>query len=360
MKWLAAVAALAALVCGCRDTPAPPALGSAAGSTGATAGASSTAGSAGSTAAAAGSAGAAGAGSGRDLWAVGSDPWAVAPPPADAPPSLMERHKLADEACPAVTGPYFFRVEKAGKTNFILGTRHVSVHLAKFPAIVRDTLDASKLAVFEVAPGDESSSHAPDLDLPAAVGSADWSHYTELVGSDTAVTVAHSRPATAMISMMVEYEDISATLDIEIEREVAAKHIPARGLETSQFQDDLLDQLLDLRSLKTQIEQTKSRDELRQDSHDDLVEYCAGTDNTPGTDEKNRKQMLAGGYTNDEIDHLDDIMVYQRNARWIPQLEALFADSGTFVAVGADHTIGDKGIVALLRKRGFTITRITK
>ncbi|HSN24652.1 MAG TPA: TraB/GumN family protein [Kofleriaceae bacterium] len=337
MKWLAAVAALA---CACRDSPAPPARGSA-----------SLAGSAATAAA-----GSAAVGSARDPWAVGGDPWNV--DTAGAPPSLMERHKLADEACPAVTGPYFFRVEKAGKTSYILGTRHVSVPLAKFPPIVRDTLDASKLAVFEVAPGDDSNSHAPDIDLERAVGPSDWSHYTELVGGDTARAVEHGRPATAMISMMVEYEDISATLDLEIEREVAAKHIPARGLETSQFQDDLLDRLLDLRAFKTAIEQTKTRDELRQDSHDDLVEYCAGTDETPGTDDKNRKQMLAGGYTNEEIDHLDDIMVYQRNARWIPQLEKLFGDSGVFVAVGADHTIGDKGIVSLLRARGFTITRI--
>lgn len=334
MKWLAAVAALA---CACRDSPVPPARGSA------------------GSAAVAGSA-LAPAGSAHDPWAA-NDPWAVAPA-INGPPSLMERHKLADEACPAVTGPYFFRVEKDGKTSYILGTRHVSVPLAKFPPIVRDTLDSSRLAVFEVAPGDDSDSHAPDIDLEGSVGSADWSHYAELVGDDTANAVRHGRPAAAMISMMVEYEDISATLDIEIEHEVAARHIPARGLETSQFQDELLDQLLDLRAFKTAIEQTKTRDELRQDSHDDLVEYCAGTDDTPGTDEKNRKQMLAGGYTSDEIDHLDDVMVYQRNARWIPQLEKLFSNAGTFVAVGADHTIGDKGIVSLLRARGFTITRI--
>ena len=330
MKWLAAVAALA---CACRGSSAPPPAH----------------GSAGSAVVVAGSA--------ADPWAHG-DPWAVGSASPDDPPSLMERHKLADAACPSVTGPYFFRVEKAGKTNYILGTRHVSVPLAKFPPIVRDTLDASKLAVFEVAPGDESSSKRPDLDLAAELGSADWGHYAELVGRDTAKLVEHGRPATAMITMMVEFEDISSTLDIEIEHEVAAKHIPARGLETSQFQDDLLDELLDMRALKTQVEQTKSRDELRQDSHDDLAEYCAGTDESPGTDDKNRKQMLAGGYTNDEIDHLDDIMVFQRNARWIPQLEQLFTDSGVFVAVGADHTIGDKGIVSLLRARGFTITRL--
>ena len=342
MKWLAAVAALA---CACRGSPAPsPARGSAAGP-------------AVSTSSPVSMGSAAATGSAHDPWGQ-RDPWAVAGPGRDEPPSLMGRHKLADEACPAVTGPYFFRVEKDGKTNYILGTRHVSVPLAKFPQVVRDTLDASKLAVFEVAPGDDSTTKRPDLDLAAALGSADWGHYRELVGVDTANLVAHGRPATAMITMMVEYEDISSTLDLEIEHRVANHHIPTRGLETSQFQDDLLDELLDLRAFRTTVEQTKSRDELREDSHDDLVQYCAGTDDTPGTDDKSRKQMLAGGYTNEEIEHLDDVMVFQRNARWIPQLEQLFSGSGVFVAVGADHTIGDKGIVSLLRARGFTITRI--
>jgi uncharacterized protein YbaP (TraB family) len=289
------------------------------------------------------------------------DPWAVtAAGSADEAPTLVERHKLADAACPTVTGPYFFRVEKDGKTNHLLGTRHVSVPLAKFPQVVRDTIDAAKLAVFEVAPDDDSTTQRPDMDLDTALGSADWSKYTALVGSQTASLMAHSRPATALIQMMVEYEDISAMLDMEIEHEIAAKHIRFRGLETSAFQDDLLDQLLDLRALKTEIEQTKDRAELEQNSRDDLAEYCAGTDETPGTDDKDRTHMLAAGYTNAEIEHMDDLMVFQRNARWIPQLEKLFADGNVVVAVGADHLIGDRGVVSLLRKRGFTVTRITK
>jgi uncharacterized protein YbaP (TraB family) len=290
------------------------------------------------------------------------DPWAVTDSAGsgDAAPTLFERHKLADAACPSVTGPYFFRVEKDGKTNHLLGTRHVSVPLAKFPQVVRDTIDAAKLAVFEVAPDDDATAQRPDIALDDALGSADWGKYSQLVGGQTATLMARSRPSTALIQMMVEYEDISAMLDMEIEHAIAAKHIPARGLETSAFQDDLLDQLLDLRALKTEVEQTKDRAELEQNSHDDLAEYCAGTDEQPGTDDKDRQHMLAAGYTNAEIDHIDDLMVFQRNARWIPQLEKLFADGDVVVAVGADHLIGDKGVVSLLRKRGFTVTRVAK
>jgi hypothetical protein len=287
------------------------------------------------------------------------DPWAVAPV-ANPPPTLAERHAFADAACPRVTGPYFYRVEKAGKTSYILGTRHVSVPLSKFPDVVRDKLHAAKLAVFEVAPDDHSSVERQDISLSDAVGPVLWRHYGELVGEDAARALEHGRPSTALITSMVLYEDIGAMLDVEIEHEVAAAGIPARGLETAAFQDDLLDRLLDLRMLKVELEQTKDRHEIEQDSHDDLAQYCAGTDETPGTDEKDRAMFMRGGYTKDEIDRMDDLMVFQRNATWIPQLEQLFAKGDVFVAVGADHLIGDRGVVALLRGRGFTVTRVTQ
>ena len=39
---------------------------------------------------------------------VAPDPWASKPAQvSDDPPSLVERHKLADEACPTVKAPYF-------------------------------------------------------------------------------------------------------------------------------------------------------------------------------------------------------------------------------------------------------------
>jgi uncharacterized protein YbaP (TraB family) len=289
------------------------------------------------------------------------DPWAIAPAVSpDAPPTLAERHAFAEAACPRVTGPYFFRVEKAGKTSYILGTRHVSVPLSKFPDVVRDKLHAAKLAVFEVAPDDQSSVEREPMSLSKAVGPALWHHYGELVGEDMARTVERGRASSALIMSMVLYEDIGAMLDVEIEHEVANAGIPARGLETAAFQDDLLDRLLDLRMLKVELEQTKDRHEIEQDSHDDLAQYCAGTDDSPGTDDKSRAMFMRGGYTKDEIDHMDDLMVFQRNAKWIPELEPLFAKGNVFVAVGADHLIGDKGVVALLRGRGFTVTRITQ
>src|SRR5687767_14938860 len=76
--------------------------------------------------------------------------------PAPAPePELVDAlgaRKLADTVCPTVAAPYFFRIEKQGQTSYVLGTRHLGIDLAKFPANVTDALVAARLAVFETAP----------------------------------------------------------------------------------------------------------------------------------------------------------------------------------------------------------------
>ena len=111
---------------------------------------------------------------------------------------------------------------------------------------------------------------------------------------------------------------------------------PGRGLETSQFQDDLLDQLLDLRALRTQIEQTKTREELARTATTTSPSTApAPTRRRAPTRRTASRCWPAATPTPRSITGRHH--GYQRNARWIPQLEKLFADGGMFVAVGADH-----------------------
>lgn len=293
---------------------------------------------------------------------VEADPWAVPSTTAtsDDPPTLAERHKLADAACPTVKGPHFYRVEKNGKTSHMLGTRHISVPLAKFPQAVRDTLAASKLAVFEVAPDDKSDVASAEVSLPQELGPELWKRYQEIVGTQTAKSLERATPAEAMIVMIAMYEDIGAMLDLEIQRQAEAAKIPTAGLESSAFQDALLDKLLDIRMLRAEVSHTKDRSELAKESREDIAEYCAGTDDRPGLDDDSRQDLLAGGYTAADLDKIDEEMVYKRNADWIPKLENMFETGDVFVAVGADHLIGTRGVVALLEARGFKVTRVTQ
>ncbi len=296
------------------------------------------------------------------------DPWQVAPGSAVAvgsaeytswPPSLGERHTRAERLCPTVT-PYFFELTKDGKTSHILGTRHVGVPFAKLPQVVHDDLHAAKLAIFEISPDDKGGFDQPDEPLRDELGSADWAHFGDLVGSGTAVMLEHGTTVGATLLVAIELEDTTAILDKEIQDDAGSASIPTGGLETSDFQDHVLAKLLDLRMLKATIESTKDRAELDHDSAKDLREYCLGSNETPGTDAETRAKLKTAGYSDAEIDTEDDILVFSRNRDWIPKLEKLFAQGDVFVAVGADHLIGDKGVIKLLEARGFTAKRVTQ
>jgi uncharacterized protein YbaP (TraB family) len=298
-----------------------------------------------------------------DPWDTSSvkDPWdtSTAKPDPNDPPSLSARHARADKICPRVMKPYFYRVEKAGHTAYLLGSRHIGVGVSKFPPAVAAQFKAATLAVFETAPDDNSDADARQaIDLHAALGDADWRHLLELVGEQSASSLAHAPTTTAFIQIFALFEDPTSMLDIELEHTAQEAHIPTGGLETDAFQGDLLAQLLDLRALRAEIEQTKDRGELDHDSADDLAKYCAGTDDNPGQSEKDRAKMRAAGYSDKELDGIDDEMLYQRNARWIPKLEQIFTKGTPFVVVGCDHLKGPRGVVALLRAKGFKITRL--
>jgi uncharacterized protein YbaP (TraB family) len=297
-----------------------------------------------------------------------ADPWHVARGSAVAigsaeymswPPSLGERHTRAEKLCPTVT-PYFFELTKDGKTSHILGTRHVGVPFAKLPKVVHDDLHAAKLAVFEVAPDDKGGFDEPDEPLRDELGSADWAHFSDLVGSGTAAMLEHGTTVGATLLVAIELEDTTAILDKEIQDDAGSGKIPTGGLETADFQDHVLTKLLDLRMLKATIESTKDRAELDHDSAKDLREYCLGSNDKPGTDAETRAKLEKAGYSDAEIDAEDDTLVFSRNRDWIPKLEKLFAQGDVFVAVGADHLIGDKGVIKLLEARGFTAKRITQ
>jgi uncharacterized protein YbaP (TraB family) len=288
----------------------------------------------------------------------GADPWSVAPAGDGDPPGLVERNRLADEACPRVTAPYFYRVAKRGKVSHVLGTRHLGVSLAKFPPVVHDTLRGARRVVFEVSPHDRSSHDHAALPLRDELGPELWQRLVALVGAHQAERFAHAPPSSALLSLVVLYEDVTAMLDSEIERMVLEAGIPAGGLESSAFQDRLLEELLDLRMLRATLTATTDRARLAAETRRDLAEYCSGSDDTPGLDDEARADLLAAGYTAAELDELDERLVFARNEAWIPELDRLFATGDVVVVVGADHLTGERGVVRLLEARGYQVSRV--
>lgn len=48
-------------------------------------------------------------------------------------------------------------------------------------------------------------------------------------------------------------------------------------------------------------------------------------------------------------------LLYQRNQKWIPEIEQMIQQQATFIAVGAGHLAGPEGVIALLKQEGYTV-----
>lgn len=51
-------------------------------------------------------------------------------------------------ACPAITHPWFYRVERDGRTSYLLGTRHVGVGADQLPDAVATAFVATRMQHF--------------------------------------------------------------------------------------------------------------------------------------------------------------------------------------------------------------------
>ena len=66
-----------------------------------------------------------------------------------------------------------------------------------------------------------------------------------------------------------------------------------------------------------------------------------------------RNSSMSGDFA-----EMEGPLLIERNQNWIPLIEKAAAATPTFFAFGAAHLIGDKGVVALLRKQGYTVKAV--
>lgn len=57
----------------------------------------------------------------------------------------------------------------------------------------------------------------------------------------------------------------------------------------------------------------------------------------------------------EELSNVQSDLLDKRNTRWIPKIIAQAKKEPTFVAVGAAHLYGEKGVIQLLKKEGYSV-----
>ncbi len=124
------------------------------------------------------------------------------------------------------------------------------------------------------------------------------------------------------------------------------------GLETMSYQASIFDSI----PYKLQAEQ--------------LLKYVKDGGNQPGADKQFEEMIEA--YKEQDIEKLgefvstdegglsnyEDILIFHRNRNWVDKLKNIMPGKSLTVAVGAGHLAGEKGVIRLLRKEGYTVRPI--
>lgn len=53
-----------------------------------------------------------------------------------------------------------------------------------------------------------------------------------------------------------------------------------------------------------------------------------------------------------------DLLLDNRNLKWIPQIEASMKNQSSFIGFGAMHLVGKNGVIQLLRQKGYTVEAV--
>lgn len=142
---------------------------------------------------------------------------------------------------------------------------------------------------------------------------------------------------------MQSYEEVFVKMAQTQKKEVL-------GLETVKEQFDALDKMgfqkqAEIMLVKLVDDWTESKHELKQMISDykkqDIEALQIDMANASFTDSQFEKDLLE-----------------TRNKNWIPRIEKIAKEKSSFIAVGAGHLGGKNGVIALLKKQGYTIKAV--
>lgn len=119
-----------------------------------------------------------------------------------------------------------------------------------------------------------------------------------------------------------------------------------QGLETMQFQASVFDSIPYEWQAKELLKNIDSFS-VNKEEFEKMLDYYKNQNMD------SIKKML--GKSEFGSDKYDDLLLNDRNKKWVTKLDSIMKKESVFVAVGAGHLVGDKGLISLLRKQGYTV-----
>ncbi len=144
------------------------------------------------------------------------------------------------------------------------------------------------------------------------------------------------------------------TFDGYFQKEATTKNKAVGGLETIDFQINTLFKGMSMERQKELLLCLADNQEFNMEQTENVVKAFFAQD-LEGIEKAMDAKM---NNTCDGTPAEKDMLINNRNAEWIKQMPGIMKQKSTFFAVGAGHLPGDKGVLALLKKAGYTVESI--
>ena len=250
------------------------------------------------------------------------------------------------------------------KPSYIFGTFHAICSTEMVPLTSVDTyLNQTDQLMMEIDMDDTAEMQSMSKSIFMADGKTlkDFLTPDELAKVDELMksylgaplnSLTNIKPSMLTVLVLTRPKAIGCTpvtFDLELMKSAVGKKKPVVGLETVASQVKVLDSMpLDKQAkalYKVAADPTKAIAELKK-----LMDVYKTQD----------VEKLFDATTKQETDEMEfhARLLDDRNLSWIPKLEVAFKEKPTFVAVGAGHLGGKKGVLSLLRKKGYQVSPV--
>ena len=244
--------------------------------------------------------------------------------------------------------------------SYLFGTIHLMCpEELKMPAIVKEKFETTKELFLEIDMDDpkmmpemmKAMKMKNDSTLTGLLGD-DYEKVNNLFKNTTGISLSMMNTTKPFMLMSMVYPSILGCIPVswesEFQKMAKENNLEVKGLETLadqinvfekipyKVQSDMLAKLLtDIDSSKKQL-------------HEMLDLY----------NKKDINQLNILTSQDEDFGNYEGILLTERNNNWIPVIGEQAKKMPTFFAFGAGHLGGEKGVINLLRKSGFTVTPV--
>lgn len=296
-------------------------------------------------------------------------------------PDESRAELMAQTAAVPYASGLFWKATRGDEVVHLMGTYHMAdPRNDGLLAALRPTLEAATRLLVEAGPEEMSAlktrvGKEPGLMLnltgptiPELMSQQDWEKLTEALDRRGVpafmaakfkpwyLTMLLSIPPCAMHAM-----GEGKGLDALLIDEALKRDVPIQALEPYDTVFGIFGALPEKDQL-SMITATLGLDDKSEDMSFTMAESYFAEEGRLIWEFTRREAQSVPGYAPDQAERdfatMEQVMMVQRNERWIPVIEAAAKDGPVLAAFGALHLSGEKGVLSLLEQAGFTLERL--